>query len=242
MTRESQNSFTHHMDAEPELPDNAVRYSLTFRRVHWTNLNSTYMVGDSNFGRIKFGEGRSHVGKSTPGCVGWAPHVDDIDPLKCASFQNIMVMCGTNDLKGDTIANNAIKQIYKRYKYKFEQIRLLNPQCNIFVCPVLPTRSHKINGKIDIFNQFIYTDLIQSNIGVRLVAGFAGFVEYSGLLKANLHDPRAPGDALHINDDGYRILVRLLKREIFASKKGGHSRVGGKTFANATRGGPVRPV
>ena len=74
---------------------------------------------------------------------------------------------------------------------------------------------------------------------MRLVNGFSEFVEHNGLLKTKLHDPRTETDALHINDAGYKILVKLLKREIFASKKSGHNRVGAKLFSNATRGGPV---
>ena len=40
---------------------NTVRYSITLRSVHWTNFNSTYAVGDSNFGGIEFGSGRGKV-------------------------------------------------------------------------------------------------------------------------------------------------------------------------------------
>ena len=170
--------------------------------------------------------------------MAWAAQVADIDPMKCTSFQNIVVMCGTNDLKRDGLQNEGIVDIYKCYKGKFEQIRELNPNCKIFVCPVLPTRSHSINTKINIFNRMLYNDLLQTSLGVRLVNGFSEFVEHNGLLKTKLHDPRTESDALHINDAGYRILVKLLKREIFASKKSGHNRVGAKLFSNAARGGP----
>ena len=64
MKRSSQNFHKHHIDANP---NNLVRYSITFRSIHWTYLNSLYAVGDSNFGKIQFGEGKGKVGKSTHG-------------------------------------------------------------------------------------------------------------------------------------------------------------------------------
>ena len=46
--RSSQNYHKHHIDANP---NNSVRYSITFRSIHWISLNSLYAVGDSNFGK-----------------------------------------------------------------------------------------------------------------------------------------------------------------------------------------------
>ena len=77
MTKDSQNEFKHQIR---QYPDNSVRYSLTFRCTHWSFLNSTYAVGDSNFGCIRFGEGRGNVGAATPGLKDWSAKVDDIIP------------------------------------------------------------------------------------------------------------------------------------------------------------------
>ena len=95
---------------------------------------STYAVGDSNFGKIKFGEGKGYVGKSTPGLKDFAPTVESIEPSKCLSYCNVVIMCGTNNLKK---SNVDVLKTYKTYKGKFEEIRKLNPKCNLFVCPVL---------------------------------------------------------------------------------------------------------
>ena len=69
MTRQSQKFYKHHV-----LPNNSdnVRYIITLRCVHWTNFNSTYAVGDSNFGGLEFGSGRGKVGTVTPGFRDWA--------------------------------------------------------------------------------------------------------------------------------------------------------------------------
>ena len=89
MTRQSQNFYKHHV-----LPNNSdnVRYSITLRCVHWTNFNSTYAVGDSNFGGLEFGSGRGKVGTATPGFRDWAACVKDIIPTKCAPYRNVVVM------------------------------------------------------------------------------------------------------------------------------------------------------
>ena len=74
MSKNSQNHFSDKIEPNPELPDESVRYSITFRRVHWQYLNYTYANGVSNFGRIHFGEGKGKMGAATPGFCDWAPH------------------------------------------------------------------------------------------------------------------------------------------------------------------------
>ena len=185
MSRDSQNEFKHQIRQNP---DNSVRYSLTFRCTHWSFLNSTYAVGDSNFGRIRFGEGRGNVGAATPGLKDWSPKVDDIIPSKSRSYRNVVVMCGTNDLKHPMEnEDEEILTIYKKYKGKFEEVRKLNPKCKLFVCPVLPTRDQSINVRIVKFNKLIFSDLAKSNLYVSVVHGFAEFVDRSnGLLKQHI--------------------------------------------------------
>ena len=224
MTRDSQNDYRHQILPNPE---NQVRYSLTFRCTHWSYLNSTYAVGDSNFGHIKFGEGRGNVGAATPGVKDWAAQVDDINPLKSRSYRNVVVMCGTNDLKKPMEnEQEEILTIYRRYKGKFEELRKSSPKCRLFVCPVLPTRSHDINNRVKKFNRFLFSDLAKSNINVTIVQGFADFVDHSnGLLKQSLFDKRNENDVLHINGSGYRILVRCIKSAIFSSRNSQGSRL-----------------
>ena len=96
MKRSSLNYHKHHIDANP---NNLVRYSITFRSIHWTYLNPLYAVGDSNFGKIQFGEGQGMVDNSTPGKRGWAATVSDIVPSKSMSYKNVVSMVDTNDLK-----------------------------------------------------------------------------------------------------------------------------------------------
>ena len=236
MTRDSQNVFRHEILPNPS---NRVRYSLTFRHVHWTHLNSTYAVGDSNFGKIKFGEGKGCVGKSTPGMRDFYPKVESINPHKCMSHSNIVVMCGTNNLKERDVD---VLTTYKIYKGKFEEIRRLNSKGNLFVCPVLPSRNADINKNIIQFNRLIFDDLVKSNLNINVVHGFGGFVDSGGLLRSALHDRRTSEDVLHINAAGYRILVGCIKRTIFNVKNMKNRPSTGRLFSTAVQGTPLNPT
>ena len=213
MSRDLQNQYTHQILPSP---NNSLRYSITFRCVHWKYLNSTYFTGDSNFGKLKLGEGRGTIGASTPGFKDFTPTVDKINPNKCASYKNTVIMCGTNDLK---LPNANALHTYKIYKGKLEKIRECNPKGNLFVCPVLPSRDRNINSRIVQFNRYLFNDLAKGDLNVQIVQGFGEFVDRDGFLKGSLHDKRTDSDVLHINENGYRILVRQIKSAIFSLKQ-----------------------
>jgi hypothetical protein len=238
MTRKSQNYFTHGIEAEPQT---GVRYSITFRRVHWTNFNSTLLYGDSNFGPIQMGKGRGRVGKSTPGQKQFAANVEDIDPTICESYQNIVCMFGTNNLKLQKTTEDAVLETYKLYKGKLEQIRTLNPNCKLLVCPVLPTRSESINKNIFCFNNYLLSDLRTSSVDVHVMWGLGEFVDrHSELLKTSLWGPHRDGDPLHLSPEGTRLLVKLIKENIFSLRrsKGPSSKVDGRSYRAVAHGPP----
>lgn len=237
MSRHSQNFFKHSMEPEEDLPD-GVRYSLTFRAVHWSNFNSTLLVGDSNFGKVRFGVGKGKVGAATPGKREWAPTVNAIDPLKCSSYRNVVFMVGTNDLK-NRISDEQIRSVYKEYKTKISLVRKYNSKCRILVCPVLPTKSHEINRRINIFNQLIMSDLTQCDLRVIPVLGMIEFLDKrTNLLSSKLS---LDNDTLHLNGRGVGLLVGLIKEAIFRTRR--RSMVNSpRTYSNAVRGGPHHPV
>jgi hypothetical protein len=241
MSRTSQDLFTHEIQQDTNLESSATRYSITFRRTHWSNFNSTLLYGDSNFGPIKMGDGKGKVGKATPGVRDFAATVEDVNPTKCIAFQNVVCMFGTNNLKKkEETSEEDIKKIYRVYKGKLEQIRQLNPRCKLLVCPVLPTTDPTINRKILIFNNFLYNDLQRSSLRINIVWGFAAFVGHNGLLKSSLHGEHWEGDSLHINLEGTRLLVRLIKQNIFSLRrpKGASSSVDGRTYQGVLQGPP----
>ncbi len=65
MSRESQAVFKHRIDKDPDF-NGMVRYSITIRAVHWSYLNSTLIVGDSNTRPINFGEGEGRLEARPP--------------------------------------------------------------------------------------------------------------------------------------------------------------------------------
>ena len=240
MTRHSQDFFKHQIKPEPE-QDDSIRYSLTFRSIHWSNFNSTLLVGDSNFGKIQFGVGKGKVGQATPGFRSFVPQVADIDPISCTPFRNVVIMAGTNDLKKD-MTEKEILELYRTYKTKVSQIRKYNPRCRLFVCPVLPTKSSVINKRIFRFNKFICDDLLQSDMHALLVEGFLEFVDNNTSLLKGQYSVNDSNDILHINSNkGVRLLVSLIKQAIFGAKMYDKT-VNHRTFANVTRGGPVDPI
>ena len=241
MTRVSQNLFKHQIKAEPGPEDpSQIRYSLTFRAVHWANFNSTIFVGDSNFGKVQFGSGKGKVGQATPGLKTFAAKVADIDPVACSPYRNIVVMVGTNDLK-NSMTDTEILDLYKLYKLKVTQIRQYSPKSKIFVCPVLPTKSSVVNQRVLTFNKYICNDLIQSNLKALLVEGFFEFLNRQSYLLRNDLAVSEVSDILHINNTkGVRLLVRLVKQAIFRAKRS--KTIDGRLFSNVTRGGPENPI
>ena len=240
MTRHSQDFFKHSMSAEQDSEETpgGVRYSLTFRALHWSNFNSTILIGDSNFGQIKFGEGKGKVGGSTPGVRMWAPTIDKVDPLSCTSFRNVVLMVGTNNLKNE-ITDEEIKNLYRDYKTKVGLIRKYNSKCRIFICPVLPTKSHAINRRINIFNRFIFSDLVQcATLKVVLVDGFLKFLDKR---TNRLRTDMSRDDELHLNKKGVSVLVNYVKESIFKARRRNVIN-SPRSYSNALRGGPSNPV
>ena len=163
MSRESQNVYRHRIDADSSC--NGVRYSLTFRSVHWRYLNSTCIVGDSNTRDIKFGTGKGTVGESTPGRQVYAPTIEMIDPLCCASYSNVVVAVGGNNFKSRDISNtHDVKRIYVEYKTKIMDIQRLNRKCKIFIVPALPTKLMAVIRRIVDFNNLLINDFPLSSV------------------------------------------------------------------------------
>ena len=241
MTRDSQAMYSHRIDKCSN--SKGMRYSLTFRCVHYSYFNSTIIIGDSNASKIKFGDTQGTLGSATPGRAQFAATIEDINPFHCASYSNVVIMVGTNNLKlGDVKYGYHIRDLYKQYKHKIQLISQVNKRCKIFVCPVLPSKLISLNKKCIYFNQFLSNDLVQSNSRVTKVEGFGQFYDReTEKLVWNLSNPD-PNDTLHINaKSGIRLLVKLIKQSIFSRKRtNGKAKVhSGRTFANTLRGGPA---
>lgn len=243
MTRKSQDFFTHSIP-EGNIPQDT-RYSLTFRSVNWKNKNSTILIGDSNTGMLKFGTNkRNTFGELMPGHKVWAPTINTIDPNCCTAYSNVVIMCGINDVK---LPESDVRIVCKSLLVKIKEIKLLNPKCFVYVCPLLPTKIAGLLTKVNCFNELLMNGIASMSSGVRCVQGFNGFADHHGMLVHQLSktvDRHNRPDTLHLNELGARVLAGLIKQTIFSrlhrgvdKRKGPTSRVNGRPFSSVANGG-----
>ena len=184
-----------------------------------------------------------------PGQRFCAPHIDDINPLDCCAYNNVVIMCGINDLKRDNIRSEQdIENLYNRLKIKFRYIRNFNPRVNLFVCSILPTKSHDLNKRAMRFNDMIFSDLVSCDLRVTRVHGLHRLLDSNDLLSSRLSrhlDKNGRVDLLHINDAGTRLIAGLIKTAVFlrlnkAGDRGrgqiSSSRVNERLFSSVTQG------
>ena len=100
MSPQSQHYWTHRIDT-PVISDSSVHYCITFRSINRSNRNSTLIVGDSNTNHIYFAHeiNRSNLGRDIYGRRVQAFTIDEIEPIDCIGFQNVVIQVGLNNLK-----------------------------------------------------------------------------------------------------------------------------------------------
>ena len=247
MSRRSQEVFDHQI--ERGSVSGGVRYSLTFRSVCWKNKNATCLLGDSNTGLLRFGsDKRGTFGELMPGQKFWAPRIQDIDPVSCMGYANVVLLCGINDVRQpDVTSKNAVAECYNKLKLKVNQIQQLSPKSTVFVCRLLPTKDHQLNMKVDTFNRLIFFDMVPTCKDVVCVDRFWKFAR-NHVLADELSKPfdrHGRPDVLHLNRSGVRMLAGLIKQSVFLRLNGGvdrrrHTgRVNGRLYANVARDPPA---
>ena len=246
MTRQSQGFYKHSIDKNPSWAANDLRFSITFRSVHWRNNNSTLLVGDSNTGGLKFakfgGDSSSELkgtfGNAMPGKRVEAFTINDLDPVKCVGYNNIVIHCGVNSIRDPSIvSNDEVRNTYVDFKSKINQFTAMNKRSRIYVNTLLPTKTVECNKKIEYFNKLLVTDLIKTFKNIRINNFYTKFTDVRGQLSRPLsRDTNASGqpDNLHLNDDGLRLLSVNIKRAIFESKNQKESTGDGATAAVAS--------
>jgi len=242
MSFKSQSFFDHRMD-EGAIEE-GVRYSLTFRSLDWKNKNSTCVIGSSNTCLLRFG--KSGFGELMPGRQFYTPHLQDIDPKAACGYQHVVVMCGINDVRKPEVEGvKAVEGIYCELKNKICQIKSLNENASIYICPLLPTKLPVVNKKAMHYNKLIMTDLLSSSLGVTFVNGFDSFLDHSGLLAQELSkkfDRHNKPDKLHLNWRGAAMLAGMIKSTVFCRINGGvdkrpAKKVNGELYSSVTKRG-----
>ena len=259
MTRASQDLFKHSIAKNDSLQPSDTRFSLTFRSLHWRNNNSTCIIGDSNTGGLKFSKFGSDTpashngtfGNAMPGKRVAAFTVDQIDPLMGAGYNNVVVHCGINSIKGsDVVTEEDVKGVYIDLKSKISDMIQINKRMRLYVSCLLPTKCPDINKKVKIFNSLLINDLPLSFKYIRVINHWTRFSSVAGLLTPGLSrefNSQGQTDKLHLNDSGLRLFSSVLKNALFLRKKSQERGTGGgagssvqqdsRTYSNAVIGG-----
>ena len=94
------------------------------------------------------------MGESYPEKRIKAARIRNIKPADCCGHANIVIVCGTNDLRlSEVDPDRYIQKLVTTLHEKLEQIRHLCPETNLIFMPVLPTRDCKNNDFVCTFNR-----------------------------------------------------------------------------------------
>ena len=209
MTRSSQGWYKHGIEPVDAADE---RFSLTFRCVSQKNKRSVIIQGDSNTKDIKFGSGIGSVGETYPGKRQRAAKIGDICPESCIGYSNVVLVCGTNDLRNGSIRNDSdIRSLVELYRTKIDRIKRLAPTIKIFAVPVLPTRNAQMNKNIARFNSLL-DDMLYHCFCDVWHPGMYSFLDRNGLLSLNLV---RNNDDIHLGAKGIAQFVRCMKLWIF---------------------------
>ena len=217
MSRGSQGYWQHEIEADPSWPENAVRYSLTFRHVDKKFLKSAIIIGDSNSRNLKFGSGKGTFGHNMPGKREEAVFIKDIKPAECCGYKNIFLHCGINDLKHHRINNeHKIQNKFDELKSKIDEIVVLCPSSKLFVSPILPTKSKDWNRRAICFNRNLFEYCNNSN-GKFVALNFSEFSDEYGNLRNDMGKFWNPSDPLHLGSKGISTLVKIVRHCVYSS-------------------------
>jgi uncharacterized membrane protein YgcG len=231
MTRKSQGFFKHGIKKDSSWSDTDERISLTFRSLHWRNNNSTVIIGDSNtlglkfacFGKNATSSYNGTFGNSMPGAQVEAYTVDQLDPLKCVGYNNIVIHCGINSIRDDTIESDEdVRDVYVKFKSKVYQVMNINKRSRVYVCTLLPTKIEACKPKVTYFNKLISDDLSKSFSNINIINTFSQFCNIKGLLNSDLSrkfNKHEQLDYLHLNEHGLKLLSIKIKRSLFFYKR-----------------------
>ena len=198
MSSQSQHYWAHKIDT-PIISDSSVHYCITFRSINRNDKNSTLIVGDSYTNHIYFShekKNRSDLGRDIHGRRVQAFTTDEIEPINCVCFQNVVIQVGLNNLKNKYAeADGTID----KWLLKVITIKQFCPYSRIAVSPTPPTRVKGLNDKAIRFNALLFSCL--NKFWVEL--GFDNFLDPNyDLLDDNL-------GRLHILSSGRREKIHL---------------------------------
>ena len=111
--------------------------------------------------------------------------MDELDPVKCLGFNNIVVHCGVNDVRQPSVdTEEDVRDTYIKFKAKINQILHINKRAKVFVNLLLPTKLETCNREIKLFNNLLTDDLCKSYNRVKTIDCFKKFCDSNGFLSS----------------------------------------------------------
>ena len=176
-------------------------------------------------------------GKSMPGKRVTAYTIDQIDPLQCIGYSNVVIYCAVNDVKARGVENyDDVSVIYNKFVNKVREICSINKGANIYVSPLLPTRFHDLNRKILFYNKLVFSDLEKSHLRVSIIVGYDDLLDDENLLSRTFARHH---DYLHLSPKGVVYLAKCIKDCIFSRKQSRNQQHTKRPYNSVVRGGPV---
>ena len=173
-------------------------------------------MGDSNTKYLKFGRGKGTFGYNMPGEAIYAPTLDMLEPVNCIGYNNIFLHCGINDIKQH---DSDVQECAERLIETVERIKIFCPKAKIFIHPLLPTKSLRLNVKAKQFNGMLFRFLDNRSDPYIESLNFDVFLDKSsGLLREDMGRYHST-DLLHLGSSGFRMLVMLIKEKVFGGSR-----------------------
>ena len=245
MSRSSQGWFKHGIPSPEPGHDIDERFSLTFRTLKRQFNRSILLVGDSNTKGINFGSGSGKVGESFPGNRIKASRVKNIDPYQCIGYANVLIMCGTNDMRCENVTSKSdIDCVVDELRQKIGVIKQLCPSSKIFVIPVMPSRIPRMNVNIRMYNSLV-DQMLEHCFTDVWYQGIYSFLDPHGQLSQRLC---RPNDKIHLGPRGIAKLVTYMKTCVFLREKhdkfmkGSKVKLSGQTQESASKVGSHDPT
>ena len=165
--------------------------------------------------------------------------INDLSPAKCTGYSNVVITCGTNDLRS---SNPDITGLSDALFLKVRQIRLVNQHAKILVMPVLPTRDYDMNRNIMRFNCRVFQLTKCLRDSMVTMPCLLDFLDSTGRLAVKFTRRDAPNDGIHLGPLGISQYVRIIKNTIFNFDRNVRVQQGTRSRSGNTGSRQVKPV
>ena len=217
MSRSLQNLYKHEIVQETGAVGERINW--TFRHINPAFMeSSTLILADSQCHGVKFGSEKATLGSHCRGQRVNTYKVEHLlmeDSAFIASFKNVVISLGINNLRSHRSKINNPQEISDLIQRKFEEILKLNPSCRIGIATVLPTKDVELNKKVSELNillAIVILKLTGKSNAVSLIDLSFMSSRTDGCLKDDFW--KSGDDKIHVNDIGTKVIGCRLKRFI----------------------------